>query len=771
MTINFKTSIIVGSLLWACLGRAEETKCGDLDGVACGAGFFGYEMNEEIRGAPDGVDELWGTYYTNMRNPPKPFDRVRALYDVHGVCAVRGSFVVEGASESGVRQKEQVDILAKQLEPRYGKPDERYFNVPYNPNLAPSNDEGEIEEVRSFGGYSWQADGSPLSIDPHGTAGLAPSRYPDEVSVITLRAKDEVVELEYRFANIGDCVERNRPWARYDDDEGICSIWGLVARDFVAELEQQYLETLIYRWSGGDGDQNPYRDGRYYCRDHPDHVGGIRVYADESTVELQAVFDGADSCEQAAANRLVDYWVYSYLRGEEVCEAAFGHAWSGVGVCLMPVPVFLQARPEGDYVNEFDIGSPREGACIGDAETRRRRGQEEEEWRFVQRSGNPDAVRDFLERHPSGHFAGAARALLARLSVWPFTVVAEPEGAQVHLADGSTPYRAGMTLPGGEYRVEVSADGYETWTVTVRHGSPTKEHVALRKAGPRAGDWFRDCPECPQMVVVPAGSYRMGSPSHEHGRDENEGPLHDVTISAPFAIGRHEVTVAEFGRFVDGTGYAAGNSCTVYEDGKSWGDRADRSWRNPGFGQSGRFPVVCVNWKDAQAYVAWLSRETGEEYRLPSESEWEYAARAGTSTSRYWGEGESGQCRHANGADESMKERYSDRAGWTVASCRDGYVHTAPVGSFAANNWGLRDVLGNAREWTEDCWNHGYAELPSDGSAWEYEDCAMRVQRGGSWSSTSSALRAAFRIRRTIRPGSSNREADVGFRVARTLAP
>ena len=768
MTINLKTSIIVASLLWACLGRAEETMCGDLDGVACGAGFFGYEMNEEIQGAPDGVDEFWGTYYTDMQNPPKPFDRVRVLYHIHGVCAVRGSFVVEGADESGIKQKEQVDILAKQLEPRYGKPDERHFNVPYNPDRVPrpspetpdwpqpSDDEGEVEEVRSFATYEWLADGSPLSIDPHGTAGLAPPRYPDDVSVITLAANGDVVELEYRFANIGDCVDHNRPWARYDDDEHVCTIRGLVATDFVAELEEQYMDTLIYRWSGRD---DTYDGVRYYCRDHPRVLGGILVYAD-GIVELPLIFDDADSCEQAAANRLVDYWVVSFLHPEEVCEDRFGHAWSEPGYCLMPVPVFLQAPPEGDYRDIID--SPREQDCIG---------EEELEWRFAQRSGNPETVRDFLERHPSGHFARAARALLLRLSVWPFTVVAEPEGAQVRLADGSTPYRAGMALPGGEYRVEVSADGYETWTVTVRHGSPTKEHVALRKAGPRVGDWFRDCPECPQMVVVPAGSYRMGSPSHEHGRDENEGPLHDVTISAPFAIGRHEVTVAEFGRFVDGTGYAAGNSCTVYEDGKWWGNRADRSWRNPGFGQSGRFPVVCVNWNDAQAYVAWLSRETGEEYRLPSESEWEYAARAGTSTSRYWGEGQSGQCRHANGADESMKERYSDRAGWTVASCRDGYVHTAPVGSFAANNWGLRDMLGNAREWTEDCWNHGYAELPSDGSAWEYEDCAMRVQRGGSWSSTSSALRAAFRIRRTIRPGSSNREAGVGFRVARTLAP
>ena len=348
----------------------------------------------------------------------------------------------------------------------------------------------------------------------------------------------------------------------------------------------------------------------------------------------------------------------------------------------------------------------------------------------------------------------------------PFTIAAEPAAARVRLLDHAEPYRAGMLLPPGSYRVEASAEGYETAMEAVLHGaSPTVHAMALRKVGPKAGDRFRDCPECPEMVVVPAGSYRMGSPSYEQGRQEDEGPVHEVTIAAPFAIGRHEVTVAEFGRFVDETGYSAGNSCRTYEGGE-YEDRAGRGWRNPGFGQSGGHPVACVNWNDAQAYVAWLSRETGEEYRLPSESEWEYAARAGTATARYWGEGESGQCRHANGADASATERYSDWQ-WAVASCRDGHAHTAPAGSFAANDWELHDMLGNVWEWTEDCWNGSYAGAPSDGSAWEYGDCSERVLRGGSWNSGPSVLRAAVRGRLT----SGGRVNIVGFRVARTLAP
>ena len=283
--------------------------------------------------------------------------------------------------------------------------------------------------------------------------------------------------------------------------------------------------------------------------------------------------------------------------------------------------------------------------------------------------------------------------------------------------------------------------------------------VAMQRS---AGDRFRDCPECPEMVVVPAGSYRMGSPPYEQGRHEHEGPVREVTIAGPFAIGRYEVMVAEFARFVNETGYSAGSSCWTYE-GDDYTIRAGRRWRNPGFAQSGRHPVACVNWNDAQAYVAWLSRETGEEYRLPSESEWEYAARAGTATARYWGEGESGQCRHANGADASGKERYLGLV--TAASCRDGHVHTAPAGSFAANGWELHDMLGNVWEWAEDCWNGSYAWAPSDGSAWESGVCAVRVLRGGSWVSSPSDLRAADRNASFTR----SRDVDYGFRVARAL--
>ena len=181
------------------------------------------------------------------------------------------------------------------------------------------------------------------------------------------------------------------------------------------------------------------------------------------------------------------------------------------------------------------------------------------------------------------------------------------------------------------------------------------------------------------------------------------------------------------------TGYSTGDTCYTYEsDGffgdPEWKERLGRGWKNPGFGheQDETEPVVCVSWDDAQAYVRWLSEETGEAYRLLSEAEWEYVARAGTTTARYWGESEAGQCRYANGADAGTGFE------WAV-SCHDGHARTAPVGRYEANAFGLYDVLGNVLEWTADCWNESYAGAPSNGGAWESGECTRRVLRGGSW--------------------------------------
>ena len=351
---------------------------------------------------------------------------------------------------------------------------------------------------------------------------------------------------------------------------------------------------------------------------------------------------------------------------------------------------------------------------------------------------------------------------------------------------------------------KVHLDRTMTWAARSAYGREQdagllgNERAVLSFASP--GGWgsrprlgpprFRDCPECPEMVVVPAGSFVMGSPSYEEGRDDDEGPLREVEFTVPFAIGVYEVTVGEFKRFVQASGSSAGETC--HEGGKLV---EGRSWRDPGFRQDDSHPVVCVSWDDAQAYVRWLSAKTGKRYRLPSESEWEYAARAGTQNSRPWGDDDSGQCRHANSVDGDFERSFADSskepcadsnvscAFWQMlrrqareaAQCDDGHAHTAPVGRYEANKWGLHDVLGNVFEWTEDCLNDSYAGAPRDGSAWRTGKCSKKALRGGGWAvaSTHRGWPRAFGLRFAERSGG---ETDYsmnfgGFRVVRTLAP
>ena len=158
-----------------------------------------------------------------------------------------------------------------------------------------------------------------------------------------------------------------------------------------------------------------------------------------------------------------------------------------------------------------------------------------------------------------------------------------------------------------------------------------------------------------------------------------------------------------------------------------------------------------------------MGRKTGERYRLPSESEWEYAARAGTTAARYWGNDPDAACKSANVYDRTSKSK--NGYDWTHHECTDGHAHTAPVGSFRSNDFGLYDVLGNVFEWLEDCWNDSYSGVPTDGTAWTAGDCGLRVLRGGSWDNAPRIIRSAYRYRF----GSGNRHFNIGFRVARTL--
>ncbi len=245
----------------------------------------------------------------------------------------------------------------------------------------------------------------------------------------------------------------------------------------------------------------------------------------------------------------------------------------------------------------------------------------------------------------------------------------------------------------------------------------------------------RDCNICPETVVIPAGHYLMGTPADydESWSLAREGPQHAVTIVRPFAIGRFEVTRAENGETGDG--------CHDW-NGQTWVSTPGRNWRHPGFPQTDRDPVVCVSWDDANAYARWLSAKTGMAWRLPSEAVWEYAARAGTTTRRYWGDGLDAACAYANFSDLTLRLAFNPAP---VDRCADGYVHTAPVGSLKPNAWGLHDMLGNAWEWTTDCWHEGYIGAPTDGSARAEPECERRVNRGAGWNSNPRHLRVSNR--------------------------
>jgi formylglycine-generating enzyme required for sulfatase activity len=245
---------------------------------------------------------------------------------------------------------------------------------------------------------------------------------------------------------------------------------------------------------------------------------------------------------------------------------------------------------------------------------------------------------------------------------------------------------------------------------------------------------FSDCSTCPEMVVVPAGHFMMGSPPGELYRGDED--LHRVTIATPFALGAHEVTFAEW------------DACLA--DGGCGGSNAD----DQGWGRGNR-PVIGVSWHDAEAYVAWLNRKTGKTYRLPSEAEWEYAARAGTITP------------FAVGATiTTAQANYDGSTGYGTGPKGLNRGKTVPVGSFPANAFGLYDMHGNVWEWMEDCWSDGYTSAtPVNGAPYRDASCKGHAMRGGSWEDYPGDLRAAARVG----SGSDEQSWADGFRVARAL--
>jgi len=326
--------------------------------------------------------------------------------------------------------------------------------------------------------------------------------------------------------------------------------------------------------------------------------------------------------------------------------------------------------------------------------------------------------------------------------------------------------RLDVVLRPGAHTVRVESGGYEPFTTRfdLRPGEPHTVNAELKMAQPEPPGTFHDCADCPEMVVIPAGAFALGSPDGEQGRSNDEGPVHTVRISAPFAMGRREVTVREFRAFVDASHYrtqAEQEGCFSSKT-DSWQTDPQRTWRSPGYPQSDDHPVVCVTWMDARAYLDWLAKKTGHGYRLPSEAQWEYAARAGTTTARFWGQSPDLACSYANVADKKAKEQFPR---WAVHDCHDGFAYTAPAGAFKPNGFGLNDMLGNAGEWIDDCRNENYRFAPSDGTAWITGDCRLRGFRGGAWDLQPDNVRAAYRSMYDAKRGNDR----VGFRPLRSL--
>lgn len=283
---------------------------------------------------------------------------------------------------------------------------------------------------------------------------------------------------------------------------------------------------------------------------------------------------------------------------------------------------------------------------------------------------------------------------------------------------------------------------------------------------------FLDRPgDAPAVVVIPTGSFMMGSASNTKGHRSDEAPQHRVTIAKGFAIGRTEVTVAQFRDFINATGYVTdaqreGDASVYDEDTGRMHNVSSITWKDDYSGKpsADNDPVVNISWNDAETYTQWLAQHTGKPYRLPSEAEFEYALRAGTSTLYWWGDGvPSKPVENVTGAgDKSPSGRR-----WANAfrNYRDGYWGPAPVMSFQANPFGLYDMDGNVSEWVADCWHDNYTRATRDGSAWINPGCEAHVLRGGSWGSAPTQVRSAYR-----QPADrSTRSGRVGFRIARTL--
>jgi formylglycine-generating enzyme required for sulfatase activity len=418
----------------------------------------------------------------------------------------------------------------------------------------------------------------------------------------------------------------------------------------------------------------------------------------------------------------------------------------------------------GDFV--FQVGKPDAPPITSETQSTN---EAAHAWATIKDTKSSAEVEIFLRRYPEGFYSDLARKRLPELKALEAIAREEARLKIAEMAQELEKRRVAEVSPAVTPANPCSSQ-ITNVSLSSRSAQPLSaaQECALKPKGV-----FKECDKCPEMIVVPSGSFTMGSPNNEAGHSEDEGPLHTVTIAHAFAVGKFTVTVDQFTDFVNETGYDAGSECLIIEEGKLE-ERPGHSFRDPGFPQTGSHPAVCLSWNDANAYVAWLSKKTGKPYRLLTEAEWEYAARARTEPGSYpryfFGDRDDDMCRYGNVADQTTKSKIGGRSPFVVPTsfhCNDGNVYTARVGSFLPNAFGVYDMLGNASQRLEDCWHANYQGAPTDGSAWNSGDCGWRVVRGGSWEDGPEELRAGRRGYNAT----EDRISDGGFRVARTLSP
>ncbi len=372
-------------------------------------------------------------------------------------------------------------------------------------------------------------------------------------------------------------------------------------------------------------------------------------------------------------------------------------------------------------------------------------GADEGLWQTIAKSKKVSDFEFYLKEFPQGRFSAIARLRINQLNTpkdtkqikTPDATPDETYWGLINHSNKISDYADYIIkFPSGAYKAE-ALDKIKSLKQLALLTTPKKPQTKSLKVG----EIFLDCDACPEMVVVPSGTYTMGQTAPPTDKFRITEPRHKITIAKPFAISKFEITRKEYERFIAQTGHDVGNLCwTVERSGSKY--RKNRSYRVTGMPRVDTYPTVCTNWLDAKAYVKWLNssaKANGKPgtYRLPTEAEWEYVARAGGKTGHPFSSSKPGLCSFGNHAAREVSYK------WKNKSCTDRYKKLAPVGSYAANLWGVHDMFGNVQEWTEDCAHYNYKGAPADGSAWlsaNHGNCAQRILRGGGWTSGTDSL-------------------------------